>query len=143
MDSVRVDSGLKRIAINNDPERLIEFDPTDVLFAERFYQIYGEFEAKQKEYEERARHLDAGSGEDISSANLGQGIAFMREVCEFMRDKIDVLFGPGTSRKVFGDTLSLSMIGQFLEGMTPYFQQARTEKTQKYVNTASKRRVMK
>lgn len=140
MDSIHLDSGLKRIAINDDPERVIVFDPTDVLFAERFYSVYGDFERKHEEYQARAKEL-AAKGVD----GFEEGIAFMREVCTFMRERIDVLFGAGASQKVFGDTLSIAMIGQFLEGMIPFFAQSRSEKTKKYINAASgsKRRVMK
>lgn len=138
MDSIRIDSGVKRIAINDDESRVIEFNPSDVLFAERFYSVYGEFEKKHEEYKTKAKKLGAENVE-----NIGEGIVLAREMCAFMREKIDILFGAGTSQKVFGDTLSMAMISQFLEGMTPFFEHARSEKTKKYINTASKRRVMK
>jgi hypothetical protein len=148
MDSIRIDSGIKRISINEDPERVISFNPSDVTFAERFYKLIGEFEAKQAEYEQRAEALDASPNELDGHglpANAGEKIAFMREVCEFMHGKIDYLFGNGTSQKVFEGVLSLEPIGQFFDGIVPFIQKSRSEKVAKYApgNLPKSKRVMK
>jgi hypothetical protein len=145
MDSLRIDSGLKRIAINDDAERIIEFDPTDVLFAERFYGLIQEFETKQVEYEQHAAEIDADQSIDKNGlpANLVERLAFMREVCEFMRSKIDELFGASASQNAFGDSLSLEMIEQFFTGITPFIQQARSDKIAKYTPARKNRRVMR
>lgn len=145
MDSLRIDAGKKRIAINDDPGRVIEFDPTDVLFAERFYGLIQEFETKQVEYERRAAELDADQSLDQNGlpVNLSGRLAFMREVCEFMRSKIDGLFGPGTSQKVFGEALSLEMIEQFFTGITPFIQRARSDRVAKYTSAGKGKKVMR
>ncbi len=126
MDVLRINSGAKRIQINDGPE-YIEFNPADVGFAERFYKVYREFEMKQAEYAARAAEIDANE-----SADDGEKIAFLAEVCRYMRDRIDYVFGAGVSQKAFGDALSLDMIGQFFDGMTPFVQTARSEKMAKY-----------
>lgn len=138
-------SGVKRITINDDPKRVIEFNPSDVLFIERFYAMYREFEAKQAEYEQRSKELDTVAlDENGAPVNMAEGIEFLKDICGFMREKIDILFGEGTSKKAFGDTLSLDMIGQFFEGITPFVWEERTDKVKKYTNTAtSKKRTMK
>ena len=148
MDGIKVDVGIKRLAINDDPERIGEFNPTDILFVERFYEVYREFDSKQAEYLERSAALDAQSGEVNENGipvNMQAGLDFVKDVCNFMREKLDYLFGEGTSQMVFGDVQSVDMIGQFLEGITPYIQKARTEKIKKYTNTktAKKGGVMK
>lgn len=149
MDSIKVTSGLKRIAINDDPNNVIEFNPDDVLFAERFYTICEDFDKKQVEFNKKSKELDERK-EELTENGLPvvtkEGIQFLREVCTFMREKIDYVFGEGTSQQVFGDTLSLEMIGQFLEGITPFIQNERTEKIKKYTNPSTKsgtKRVMK
>lgn len=135
MDSLRIDTGIKRIMINDDPERVIEFNPSDVIFAERFYKLIGDFEVKQVEYQARSEQLDAGRDNldhNGLPANLGEGLAFLREVCEYMHGQIDYLFGVGTSAKAFAGALSIDAIGQFFQGITPFIQQARSEKVAKY-----------
>lgn len=147
MDSIRIETGVKNIQVNDGPE-FITFDPTDVSFAEKFYALVQEFGTKQVEYKKRAELIDANKELDLNGipVNFPEGLAMMREVCEFMRDKIDDLFGKDTSRKCFGDALSLSVFEQFFVGITPYIQSARAEKTKRYtkeVNSASLRKVMK
>ena len=140
MDELVLKSGIKRIAIKDDEGNVtgeISFNPADVAFAERFYAVYQEFQEKTKEYEAKAVELDKANelvdaeGVPVQFAN---GIAFAREVCEFIFEKIDELFGAGTSKTVFRDSLDFEMIGQFFEGITPFIQQARSEKTNRYIS---------
>ena len=144
MDSIRIETGVKRIQVNDGPE-YIEFNPADVSFAERFYQLIQDFEVKQVEYQKRAEAIDANKELDASGipVNFPDGLAMMREVCEFMRAGIDGLFGKDTSKKAFGDALSLSMFQRFFEGITPFIKSARTEKIVKYQKQPHSKRVMK
>jgi hypothetical protein len=144
MDSIRIETGVKKIQINDGPE-YIEFNPADVSFAERFYQLIRDFEAKQVEYQKRAEAIDANKELDANGipVNLPDGLAMIRDVCEFMREKIDGLFGKDTSRKAFGDALSLSMFEQFFTGITPFIKTARANKVAKYQKQPHSKRVMK
>ncbi len=135
----------KRVLINDGPD-FIEFSPGDVGFAERFYAVYRDFEAKQAEYERKSKELDSHMSElDANGlpANLPEGLAFLREACEYLRGRIDYLFGEGTSQKLFGDVLSLELIGQFFDGITPFVQAARSEKLAAYANRQMAGRVMR
>lgn len=145
MDSIRIDVGVKRVAINDDPARVIEFNPNDLAFAERFYELLRDFQGKQEEYERRAKELDAHQETDEFGIpkNLREGLALLREVCEFMREKIDRLFGAGTSQKAFGGAMTLEMFDQFFTGITPFIQSAREEKMTRYLNSQMAGRVMK
>lgn len=124
----------KRISINNDPNRVIIFDPTDILFAEKFYRLAGEFEEQQGKYEKQMRELGSDHRVDQHGIPLNflQRIEVAKTACQFMRDQIDILFGSGTSQMVFGNALSLDAISQFFTGIKPYIQQARREKVSKY-----------
>lgn len=143
MDSIRIDTGEKRIAINGDPERVIVFNPQDIGFAERFYQLLKDFEAKQAEYQARADELDNQElDEQGIPEKIGESLALLREVCEFLKDRIDHLFGQGASQKAFGDALTLDMFEQFFTGIVPFVQTARSVKVAKYA-PGGKRRTMK
>ena len=61
MDSIRIDTGLKRIAINEDPNRIIEFNPKDLLFAEKFYAMVKEIKTMLKEIENKSVEFDIRS----------------------------------------------------------------------------------
>lgn len=145
MESLRIDTGAKRVMINDDPNRVIVFNPSDVAFAERFYRLIGEFQDKQAEYQRRAEELEQNAvvNENGIPSNLAESLALLREACEFLRAKIDDLFGAGTSEKVFGDALSLDAFEQFFEGITPFVQTARSDKMTRYVSKKVSGRVMK
>lgn len=145
MESLRIDTGVKRVMINDDPNRVIVFNPSDVAFAERFYRLIGEFQDKQAEYQRRAEELEQNAvvNENGIPSNLAESLALLREACEFLRAKIDDLFGAGTSEKVFGDALSLDAFEQFFEGITPFVQTARSNKMTRYVSQKVSGRVMK
>ena len=138
MDNIRIDLGIKKVLINDGPE-FIEFNPSDVAFAEQFYQLMKEFELKRVEYQARAAEIDAITELDPDGipVNFPDKLAIMREVCEFMREKIDDLFGKGTSQKVFGDARTLNMFEQFITGITPYIRAERKKKIEKYVPSAT------
>jgi len=140
MDELVIKSGKKRIAIKDDEGNVtgeVCFNPSDVSFAEKFYSVYQEFQEKIKEYEVKAAEIDAENesvDENGAPVQFSKGVAFSREVCEFIYSKIDDLFGEGTSLVVFRGSLDFEMIGQFFEGITPFIQKARAEKLIKYSN---------
>lgn len=147
MDSLRINTGTKKILINDGPD-FIEFNPNDIVFAEKFYALMQDFQAKQAEYLERASDLEQSAEVDELGipTNMGETIALLREVCDFLCERIDGLFGVGTCQKVFGGSVTLDMFEQFFTGITPFIQTSRVEKVEKYsgkVTKKSGRRVMK
>lgn len=146
MDSIRIETGLKRICVNDDPNRVICFNPHDLNFTERFYSLIRTFEEKQGEYQQRAAELDDGRA-DVDEhgipRNVGAGLAFLREVCEFLRGQIDYVFGPGTAQAAFEDAMTLEMFEQFFAGITPFVQTVRSEKLAQYTPAKRTKRVMK
>ncbi len=134
MKNLVIDTGKVNLTINDDPDRVISFNPSDVVFAEKFYQLIRDFEAKEGEYQRRGAEIEANTkvSENGIPENIGDGIALLREICEWVREHIDNIFGKGTSQVVFGDAMSLDMFSQFFTGITPYVEAARSEKTAKY-----------
>jgi hypothetical protein len=137
MDSIQINTGEVRIPFIRDGQDVgeISFNPKDAAFAERFYKIVGEFSSKMDEYETRKKEL---TGDPDEAA-----IALLKETCQFIRDRIDYVFGTDTSQKAFGNALVLDVFSQFFDGITPYIQQARVEKIAKYLPPTSNRKPRK
>lgn len=133
---IQIDDGTLEIVVNSDPSRIIVFNPRDVVFAERFYALQGEFESKLLEYKLRHAQLD------LEKNNIKQRIQLLRESCEYMRGRIDYLFGDGTSKAAFGDAMTLDMFTQFFTQITPYISRARTAAVEKHVMVKKHSRVM-
>lgn len=135
-NNLQITTGEKRITINGDASRVIVFNPSDVLFVEKFYKLIGEFEVKLNEYREEAKRLDANKDTDSNgvAVNVEEQLTLVRSACGFIRDRIDNVFGADTSQKAFGDTMSLDVFSQFFDGIGPYIKTERSAKVQKYTN---------
>ncbi len=64
METLQINTGVKQILVNGDSKRVIEFNPSDVLFVEKFYMLIGEFEARAKAYRAQAENLEANKAVD-------------------------------------------------------------------------------
>jgi hypothetical protein len=142
MDSLQIQSGEKRIAINGDPNRVILCNPSDATFAEKFYLLIGEFQTKSEEYQTRFKELEKVTETDEHGfpLNMSARLDMLKEVCGYINGHIDNLFGKGASEKAFNGAMELDLYVQFFDGMTPFIQKARAEKLQKYTSTASAKR---
>ena len=98
--------------------------PEDVAFAAGFYRLAGSFAQKEEEYRRRAAALSEG--------DPGGAVALMEEMCGWLREQIDLLFGEGTCRTAFGASSSLGLYQQFFEGVVPYIKGARAQKLERY-----------
>lgn len=140
--SLTIDTGVIRLAINGDELRVIAFNPNDALFAEKFYKMLGTLQARFTEYQKQAEAVEAKQEVDANGIplNTGERIELMKEVCVFAREQIDELFGAGTSQTAFEDALSIEAIIQFFEGVKPFVQNARADKVAKYTNKTYQKR---
>jgi hypothetical protein len=127
MDVLRIDTGVKKIQINDGPD-FIEFNPTEVNWGRRYEKMREEVKMRMDDMSARITVIEQSENPAIEE------ISELRdEVCLFIREKIDILFGSGTSQKVFGDSMSEYAIASFLEGITPFIQAGRETLVTKYM----------
>jgi len=143
--NLNINTGEIRLTVNGDPKRELVFNPEDIGFVERFYDLLSEFENKSKEYQAKAQELENDETLDAYGIplNTKQRIALLREACQYFRSQIDKIFGQGTSDIVFGSINTLNMFAEFFEGITPYIQKARSDKLKKYIGNREQRRALK
>ena len=112
----------------------IRFNPNDVAFAEKVYDLIGELDAAEQEYTRRANELEADKTEGKYGlpANQRERLGLLREVCETMHTRIDGVFGEGTAQICFGGALDLDAIWQFFDGIAPHLDEAHQERIQRY-----------
>lgn len=127
MDVLRIDTGAKKIQINDGPE-FIEFNPTEVNWGRRYEKMRMDVKLRMDDLSAKIAEIEKSDDPNVEE------ISKLRdEVCLFIREKIDVLFGSGTSQKVFGDSMSEYAIASFLEGITPFIQAGRETLVSKYM----------
>lgn len=132
-NSIRIDAGEVTLLVNDDPNRVIKFNPEDILFVERFYNLVGGFEGVQGRFQERLNAIP-----DEGESTAPQVIAVVEEACDYLMEQIDSVFGAGTSKAVFAGAKSLSQIEQFFQGIAPYVKTKRQDKVARYQSKSKK-----
>ena len=140
IDSIRIDTGAKRIEVNDEGE-YITLNFADQSLPTRFFAMADEFQAKEPEYHAKAEAIDANT--DLTEYERMRATAQLNlEFHTYFKEQIDALFGANTCRKVFGDIVpGVELYGDFLTQITPYFEKygkERAKKLQKKYNPARK-----
>lgn len=133
MENLKYNDGVIRLAINGDENRIISFAPDDIGFMQRYYELIAFLELREQEYINKAKEID----ENSKNKNL-DGLKLLREMCEDVKTQIDIVFGEGTSKAVFGNSLRQDMFIQFFDGLAPYINKVRENKIKKYTEQNKK-----
>ena len=142
IDSIRVDTGVKKIEVNDEGET-ISLNFADQSFPVRYFAMVDEFEAQQQVFQQEAEALDRECEEQqLSDYECSRkAAAFNLKVHEFCKERVDGLFGEGTCRKVFGDIVpSADLYVDFISQLAPYFEKYDKERQKKLMQKYSPKR---
>lgn len=128
METLIIDEGLKTFAINNDENRVIKFNPSDMSIVHRVEETLANVEKEMKKYENKK--FDGETEKKMS---------------KFICSQIDYIFNSKVSNVVFNGTSPLSTVKgipyyvRFIEAVKPIIEQeilnerkASEEKIEKY-----------
>lgn len=132
--SIQIKTSTVQLLVNDDPSRVIEFNPEDIAFIDAFYGLIQEFDAKMNEFKQRELVIRKNKAVDKFGIPLStkEEIKLTKDLCAYLREKIDALFGDGTSDAAFGRSNTPDMFVQFFDGITPFIKTAREKKVAKY-----------
>lgn len=139
MQNLIIDDGFKEFSINNDPNKVIRFNPADFGIIERINNAYKEIEKVQNEVPDIELNND-GSPVDMLSA----AAEAVSKVDNTIKKQIDYIFDSPVSDVVFGNQSPLSMVKgvpyyeRFLNAVVPII-----EKEVKAEQEASRKRIEK
>ena len=121
-NSIRIDSGTKRIEVNDDGE-VILLPLGDDGFTRDFYKMLDGLQKKADAMKVDENDI-IGSMDRVAAMNAG------------LKAEVDKLFGAGTCKKVFGDiTPSIDLMTDFFFQLLPFFEEyanKRTSRMSKY-----------
>ena len=129
MQSISFDEGYKEVAINNDENRVIRFNPKDFGILTRMEDTLSDFEALEKK-------LKDGNEEEFTN-NL-------REAEKVVHEKIDSIFNANVHDIIFNHQSPISLVGgeflfmRVIEALVPI-----VEKEVKYEMQKSEKRMSK
>lgn len=111
--NLRIETGEKTFTINEDPNKVLKFNPGDYNIMSRFYESK---DILKKEMD--ALNAETKINEDGTPDSESEGIAkSIKKVDSIIREKIDYIFGYEVSDIVFGNVNPLSTVGGI-----PYFE---------------------
>lgn len=130
MDGIRINTGAKRIEVNDDGDYIV-LNFADSSFVDRFFAMYDRIKQRADEAVPQAEEIDAkyqaGSEEHTRAA-----AALYCKLHEDIMGEVDKFFGPGTCKKVFGDIVpGIELYDDFFRQLMPYFEQFGKERAQK------------
>ncbi len=120
MQNFNLDEGYKEFTINNDPNRVIRFNPADYGIIERINEAYKEIEKISKIKEDIELRADGTPIEEFAKA-----AEVVNKVSTTIKKQIDYIFNSDVSDVVFGKQSPLSTIKgmplyeRFLEVVMP------------------------
>lgn len=142
LDSIRVDTGVKKIEVNDEGET-ISLNFADQSFPARYFAMVDEFETQQQVFAKEAESLDQECEEhQLSDYERSRKVAaFNLKVHEFFKERVDGLFGTDTCRKVFGEIVpSVELYVDFISQLAPYFEKYGKERQKKLMQKYSPKR---
>lgn len=144
MDKLQIASGKKRIQITdeNDKEKgVLEFNPSEMVFIEKYQTLMIGFQEKsiiiEKLLEDIKSRIGKGNfdeGGDETREVSKSAFETIKELYDFFDNELNILFGEGTTAMLFSTPRDLGEYNQFLEGISPYIQEVRAKKVEKYAS---------
>ena len=123
MDSFKISTGKIGVPIERDGENVgtFYFNPSDILVARKIMDLKKDFEVKEKEFQKESKKADT----------VEKQIALLEEIVNYFRNKIDEVYGQGTSDLLFGEARVLEMFSGFFDGINAHYQKASQERIEK------------
>ena len=130
MDNFNIQTGRIGINIKRDGEDvgIFYFNPSDIASARKIMDLKRDFEIKEKEFQQESKNADTTEKQ----------IALLEEIVNYFRDKIDEVYGPGTSNLLFGEARVLEMFSGFFDGINKHYMKASQERLAKAKNKIKK-----
>jgi hypothetical protein len=124
MQNINFDDGFKEFTLNNDPNKVIRFNPADINLLERFQQAQKTIEKEQNRI---SADIDIGiDGEN--QVNDEYVVKAIDEVNQLIKDQIDYVFDSKVSDMVFGNQSPLNPVKgrpffeRFLDAVKPILE---------------------
>ena len=162
-NSIRVKSASEYTIEVNDSGDTIVFDTSDTRLTARLFEMSATIDALTKEFEAKAKELDARTDEPCSTVvleglgrttlltkNQVEGAQMLDHFYDEARKALDGFMGPGACLKIFGTKNYLSMFEDLMEQLGPHFkkmginaEKLKTSAAAKHAPNRAKRRALK
>ncbi len=130
--SLRVNNGAKRIEVNDQGE-CIEISANDANFYDRFAEMLRWLNAEEDKISAFEKEQAEKYGSENTTDRLLDEIRRVTTLYKECAERIDMIFGKDTCRKVFGNIVPDEiLIGDFLDQITPIISKLAQERGQRF-----------
>lgn len=137
---IKIDSGsiTVPVQVDDNPVVNITFNPNDDMFAKRLHKFYFDVKEKLIEMNTKQTELDeSGTDENGMPMEIDAVMQEYRDMNLWLRERIDLLLGEGTSQKIYGDTIytgeRIDVYIQLFDGLFRLAAPAREAKVKPYI----------
>lgn len=109
--NISFDTGVKSFTINNDPNRVIRFCPTDANLIPRFQQAFLELDTEKSKLEDVDLNFD-GTLSENQEVEIKDAARLLKEFEQTIREKINFIFASDVYDTVFYGQSPLSIVGR-------------------------------
>jgi hypothetical protein len=140
--TIQLDTGIKKVKIQvvNGVDYDLIFNPNDTLMISQLHDLYFKMVEKSKEIEK----LQETFGEPELDENgvpldINPVIQETNDFNQLVKDRIDVIFGKGTSQAIYGKTMfysgMLHVYTDLISGLLSFAEPIRAQKVARHVVT--------
>ena len=130
--SLRVNNGVKRIEVNDQGE-CIEISANDANFYDRFAEMLRWLNAEEDKISAFEKEQAEKYGSENTTDRLLDEVKRVTTLYKECAERIDMIFGKDTCRKVFGNIVPDEiLIGDFLDQITPIISKLAQERGQRF-----------
>ena len=109
MKSINFETGYKEFTINDDPERVIRFNPTDADILQRFRKALDDIRGEKKKLKDVGLKADGTASED-EMFTLEQASNELEKFNEFIRAELKYIFNSDVYDAVFAGQSPLAVV---------------------------------
>lgn len=128
MESININlkNNKKRLIINEDENKILEFNPNDMKTRKNFYNASKEVFNKQREFDIRIKQLKADDYE--------KAFELEQELFDMLKNIVDNVFGKGTTEMITDGAIDVTGVCNFIVAIAPYFKEVNEAQKNKYTN---------
>lgn len=112
MASIKLNNNKIKLLINDDEDKFIEFNPSDLQFTLKVEKLY----------------------KRLNEIEIENNMECLVGVCEAINEEIDNMFGEGKAQMIFDGQMDIYLYTQFIEALIPYVKEASEKRVAKYLN---------
>lgn len=142
MQSINFSDGYKSFCINDDPARVIRFNPTDIDIIKRFNQVMKELREEKDGLEDVSLNPDGTIAVD-DDATLEKTSEVLEKFNRVIREKLNFIFKSDVYDTIFDGQSPLAIVGKDRQLLFEAFMDAAFNVINEEVEKATRERVDK